>query len=152
MEGKLLRVTQQPPDAAPQLQGNPVEGILKFAAVFGGSLLVGWGIAALIEKVTEDPEHVAIKRSALRHVHRGAAVFADIAGWARPPVIGGCIPDVFAVYEDGSIAVEEFENERSVLSSHAERQHRAFSRWADRSPKRRTYVQIEVDGGRGGRR
>jgi hypothetical protein len=97
----------------------------------------------------EDPEQVAIRRTAKRHVKNGAEVFADIPGWPRPPKLNGHIPDVFAVYEDREFAVE-FENRSSVGRTHARRQDAAFSSWADESPNR-DYEQIVVRNGRGGR-
>lgn len=95
-----------------------------------------------------DPEWVAIHQSAERHARNGADVRADIAGWPRPPVLDGRIPDVHAHYGD-RVEIEEYENERSVVRTHAAEQHATFTRWANRS-YRREYTQFLVPGGRGG--
>jgi hypothetical protein len=97
-----------------------------------------------------DPETVAIRRTAKRHVKDGAEVFADIAGWRRPAKINGHIPDVHALYLDGREVVLEFENGRSVSSTHARRQDAAFSAHADEFGHVE-YEQIVVKNGRGGR-
>jgi hypothetical protein len=98
----------------------------------------------------EDPETVAIRRTAKRHVKDGAEVCADISGWPRPPKINGHIPDVYARYPDGREVVQEFENDRSVFSTHARRQDVAFSDYAG-EVEHVEYEQIVVRGGRGGR-
>ncbi len=98
-----------------------------------------------------DPETVAIRRTAKRYVKSGAEVRADIAGWSRPPTINGYIPDVHAVYPDGREVVLEFENTRSVFSTHARRQHAAFSAHADEFGHVE-YAQVVIRNGRGGRR
>ena len=97
-----------------------------------------------------DPEMVAIRRTAKRYVKSGAEVRADIAGWSRPPIINGHIPDVHAVYPDGREVVLEFENARSVFSTHARRQHAAFSAHADEFDHVE-YAQVVIRSGRGGR-
>lgn len=142
---------------------NPVVGLLKIAGIvglaIGGAYLLGKGIAVLTEKKTPaprlprrrhvDPETAAIRNSAKKHERNGALVAADIRGWPKPPVLNGHIPDVYANYGCWVVA-EEYENDRSINSTHARRQHVAFSAWANRSA-RREYIQIEVEGGRGGR-
>ncbi len=109
------------------------------------------GLLAL-DALLEDPEVEAIRDSAERHVKRGAAVFADLPGWPRPPTINGHIPDVYAIYKRKGVfreVVEEFENEKSAFRTHARRQHVTFLAWA-REGHNRKYTQILVRGGRGG--
>jgi hypothetical protein len=152
-----LRLPFAPPAPAPaaasssQPASDPLATLGTAFVIGATAFLAGYAIAAAVSYALDDPERREIERSAKRHQRRGATVRADIAGWPRPPLIGGHIPDVFAWYPSGRVVVEEFENDRSVFSVHAERQHDAFSRWADRVPNRRRYTQIEIEGGRGGR-
>jgi hypothetical protein len=129
-----------------QAYRNSGPGLGALVSILGGAYLV----ARLWKYIRTDPERRAIERSAREHERKGALVAADIAGWARPPVINGHIPDVFASYPDGTVAIEEFENDRSVDGTHAHSQHEAFTQWSHRSPYR-TYLQVVVSGGRGGR-
>jgi len=111
------------------------------------ALLTAWVL--LREKPDEEAE--AIRSLALDLDDEGAAVFADIKGFSRPPIINGHIPDVFALMDDGSQLAVEFENERSVRRTHARRQDKAFTKWAKASPKKRAYVQEIIPGGKGRR-
>ncbi len=129
------------------------------AAIFGGAWLLEEALKPKRPARTsspgpsysppEDPELIAIRRTAKRHRKNGAEVFADIPGWPKPPKLNGHIPDVFAVYQDGEVALE-FENRNSVGRTHARRQDLAFSSWAEESPRRK-YQQVVVNNGRGGR-
>lgn len=141
----------RPPSVPPS---HPPINPWKVAAWLVGGAAVGaagaFALANVIEALTEDPERKAIRQSAEKHLARGAEVFADIPGWPRPPVIFGRIPDIYAKYPNGRVKIEEFENDSSVSSTHANAQDRAFTRWVNMSV-RFSYTQIIVDGGRGGR-
>lgn len=104
----------------------------------------------LVRSWFPDPEVEAIHAAVRRHERKGAlVVLADAAGYARPPKIGGYIPDIYAMYSWG-IFIEEFENERSIFGTHARRQHAAFTKWLRKGGGRR-YEQRLILGGRGGR-
>ena len=96
-----------------------------------------------------DPEPRALLDAALTLERDGGAVFADLEGWPRPPLINGFVPDLYAVFEDREVVLS-FVNERSSLSDVVRRKDLAFSSWAEAQP-RRVYEQILVAGGRGGR-
>lgn len=164
------RSTEAPIAASciPPSTNDSVPDWLKVVLFVGGSMLAGIALGEMINALSsqpkratrhrlprfsmlsaEDPEKVAIRRTAKRHLKNGAEVFADLRGWPKPPTLNGHIPDIFAVYEDREIALE-FENRNSVSRTHARRQDLAFSSWAADSPKRE-YEQILVKNGRGGR-
>ena len=73
---------------------------------------------------------------------------APESGEPRPPVLGGFIPDVYAVFDDYEVALS-MENERSAVDASTRRQHDALTAWA-READRRVYEQIVVAEGRGG--
>lgn len=113
------------------------------AVIAGGGVLLKWAL--------EDPEPRAIRKLAREKSENGAfLVFADIKGYARPPILNGRIADVVAYYRDGAIEVIEVENERSIERAHARGQIRDLAIWASRSRYRSLVVEI-VDGGRGGK-
>lgn len=161
------------PVRAPLVQAAPAQtesapDWLKALVVIGGTIAAGALLGELLDALSSeprrvgsgrrpqvllpppDPETVAIRRSAKRHLKNGAEVFADIPGWPRPPKINGHIPDVYAYYPDGREVVQEFENDRSVFSSHARRQDVAFSLHATEF-EQVEYEQVVIKGGRGGR-
>lgn len=123
---------------------------LMLSALTSNSKRIGSGRRPRPRLPPPDPETVAIRRTAKRYIKSGAFVRADIAGWSRPPTINGHIPDVHAVYPDGREVVLEFENARSVFSTHARRQHAAFSAHADEFDHVE-YAQVVINNGRGGR-
>lgn len=148
-------MTNDPQNPPPTWMNRAVDWVRNFiqhpeVKVVAG-VTVGIGVLALLTNRRQpDPETKAILRRGRHHARRGAHVHIDLAGYARPPVLNGSIPDVHADYGDGYVVVEEIENDRSVGSTHARRQDGNFSRWAARS-KRRAYKQIVVKNGRGGR-
>lgn len=152
----------------PNLPTAPASDAFKAFAVLGlavaGGAALGAAIAALLapsrpqRRYTprlpayvppSDPECAFILRRARYHARRGAEVRVDLAGFSRPPVLNGSVPDVHADYGD-RVVIEEVENDHSVSSSHARGQDANFSQWAARS-RRREYTQFVVQGGRGGR-
>jgi len=112
------------------------------------SRLFGAGRGLLLS-ARGDPEPRALLDAALTLEHDGGAVFADLEGWPRPPVVNGFVPDLYAVFEDREVVLS-FVNERSSLSDVVRRKDLAFSAWAEAAP-RRIYEQVLVAGGRGGR-
>lgn len=108
------------------------------------------GIPWLLSR-RSDPEAKTIRGLAEELEREGAIVFTDLAGSPRPPNLGGHIPDIFAVIEDGGELAVEVENERSVTRPHARKQDKAFKKWAAARPNRH-YEQLVVRGGRGGRK
>lgn len=109
------------------------------------------GVAYFLYRRRRDPEVEAICEIGAELEGEAALVLLDIAGAPRPPRLNGRIPDIFALFDDGSELAVEVENDRGVGSSHARAQDKAFSRWASRS-SRRHYEQLIVVGGRGGRK
>jgi hypothetical protein len=73
----------------------------------------------------------------------GGMVFANLGGWPRPPVVGGFVPDVYAVFEDREVVLD-------VVRGEGKRRDVAFAAWAEGGP-RRVYQQIAVGAGRAGR-
>jgi len=105
-------------------------------------------VRAALRGALGDPQLAAIREAAEALERDGAAVFANLGGWPRPPVLGGFIPDVYAVFDDCEVALS-MENERSAVDASTRRQHLALTAWS-READRRVYEQIVVAGGRGG--
>lgn len=127
--------------SASSSSGSVLAAFLALTAV----AVTGWAVY----EACRDPEREGIERRARALAKRGANVSADIPGWRRPPLINGHIPDIHARFRDGHEKLYEYENERSVRSTHARRQDAAFRAYAAESPSR-SYRSVVVQGGRGG--
>ena len=67
-------------------------------------------------------------------------VYVHLPGYTQPPLIGGYIPDVYAVHGIEAIAIE-IEDQVSILSQHTKQQVAAFSAWARGGTNRRFFVK-----------
>lgn len=82
---------------------------------FFGVAAFAMGACWLYGRFRSDPEVREMRRMATLFEAKGAAVRLDAAGSLRPPKLGGHIPDVYAVFRDGTEVALEYENDRSVL-------------------------------------
>jgi len=72
-----------------------------------------------------------VSREARGYDRKRYSVQADVSGYPRPVAIGGYRPDVIA--QKGTyLSIVEVETPDTVHSNHAQAQHRAFRRAADR--------------------
>ncbi len=74
----------------------------------------------------------------------GGMVFANVGGWPRPPVVGGFVPDVYAVLEDREVVLDV------ARGAAGRRREVAFVAWAE-AASRRVYQQIVVEAAPQGR-
>ena len=109
----------------------------------------GSALRSVIRAARRDPEPGAIRAAAEGLEREGAVVFANVAGWPRPPAIRGFVPDVYALFEDGEVVLA-FDGDASAPRDVAARRDAAFAAWAAAS-SRREHERIVVRGGRGGR-
>src|SRR5688572_26477720 len=75
-------------------------------------LVAAAGATYLLTRQRRDPEVDAIWELGEMLEGQGAAVLLDVRGSARPPKLGGRIPDVFAFFADGTQLAIEVENDR----------------------------------------
>jgi hypothetical protein len=92
-------------------------------------------------------ERRAIRRAAESLERDGAAVFANVEGWPRPPVVQGFLPDVYAVFADREVVLDLAGDEGAAQGEAERRREIAFEAWAE-AASRRVYEQIVVAGAR----
>lgn len=98
----------------------------------------GW-LRRLYDAARGDPGPRAIRAAAERLERSGALVFADVAGWPRPPLVRGYVPSVYAVYEDREVVIrleEQPDADADDPPESVSRKHLAFTAWAEASPQR----------------
>lgn len=68
-------------------------------------------------------------------------VYADLPNKAKPPKIGGYIPDIYGVYGSQEIIIE-VETEDSKNSDHTKMQINAFNLWKSQKMSRKFLIKI----------
>lgn len=99
--------------------------------------------AVLRTRSARDAERRAIREAAESLERDGAAVFANVEGWPRPPVVQGFLPDVYAVFADREVVLDLAGEDEAAGGDAEHRREAAFEAWAE-AASRRMYAQIVV--------
>lgn len=93
-------------------------------------------------KENQEKHDVAVGSWAKQVIMSGwNSVWSDLPGNVKPPMVGGFIPDIYAVH-NGQKYIIEIETIDSIKTPHAIQQKIVFQAWANTSPGRKFEVKV----------